>query len=237
MYTIGELKEFFKKDFSLVEPIKSDLLPQDIVEVICSTPGLKVIPSKEGNFSTVFNENDLNDWGKNNDFFPFHLDGGYYAEVPKFVILYCAVPSESGGETFFCEGETVVNKLLGRYDEEFLYSLNVTYISPNKKQYVKPLIRKTHTEQQLNWYSSLYIQPDCIKLPDRYRRRLTTNIAQLILDIERTMYDSIFLEHKWEKHDLLLFNNQLLLHGRNKIPEGSRRTLYRIWCDHPDFAL
>ena len=231
------LKLILNKKFNLLKVLNlPNLQEKDIVEVIESIPEFCIVNSREGKSSRVENKNDTKDWGKNNDFFPFHLDGGYYSKIPKYAILYCAGPSEKGGETFFTESSYVINKLVQKYDNNFLDSLNIVYMSPDKKKYKKPLIEKVELGSQLNWYSSLYIEPDINKLPDDRRRLFTKFINELIMDIENLLREGICLKHSWSEGDLVLFNNQLLLHGREKILDNnSNRLLYRIWFDEGNF--
>jgi alpha-ketoglutarate-dependent taurine dioxygenase len=47
---------------------------------------------------------------------------------------------------------------------------------------------------------------------------------------------NIVYEHQWKPGDLVVFDNQRLLHGRNKIIEGyANRLLYRMFFDQSEF--
>jgi alpha-ketoglutarate-dependent taurine dioxygenase len=217
--------------------ILSESLTSDcIINTIDSNSEFRVVKSAEGKLSTVENMNNINDWGKNNALFPFHLDGAYYPTVPRYAILYCIRPSLEGGNTFFTKAESVIDKLESKYDSNFLKSLYIIYVSPEKKKYKKPLIEEVENGKQLNWYSSLYIEPDPQSLSSNNRRILTQLLGEFINDVEHYLKENVIYSHKWKKNDLVLFNNQLLLHGRDKITDiNNNRLLYRIWFDTKDF--
>ena len=169
------------------EPLTSDC----IINEIDSTTEFKVIKSAEGKLSTVENMNNISDWGKNNASFPFHLDGAYYPKVPKYVILYCVRPSLDGGNTFFSKAASVIERLESKYDSNFLKSLYIIYVSSEKKKYKKPLIEEVENGKQLNWYSSLYIEPDPDSLSGNNRRIFTQRLGEFIKDVEQYLKENV----------------------------------------------
>lgn len=207
----------------------------DMVNEIDSSANYRVIKSAEGKLSTVEDNNNIKDWGKNNSPFPFHLDGGYYIKVPQYVILYCVRPSPSGGNTFFSKSEDVIKLLENKYDHNLLTSINIVWISSDRKRYKRSLIENVEGGRQLNWFSSLYLEADATSISDSNRRFLTRHLTELLQDIEIYLKQCITLNHKWQEGDLLLFNNQLHLHGRDTIPSKSDRLLYRVWLDRKTF--
>ena len=46
-----------------------------------------------------------------------------------------------------------------------------------------------------------------------------------ILDHIQQNIEKIVYEHKWEKGDLLILDNHIYLHGRNKVTDDQRRIL------------
>jgi gamma-butyrobetaine dioxygenase/trimethyllysine dioxygenase len=206
------------------------LSAEDIVQIIESS-NFRVIPSKDGAVGTVENRNIEENWDKNGNAFDFHLDGPYYDKPPRYVILYCVRPSERGGETFISDSRAVIDRLYTKYDRNLLDSMNIVYVSSDKKKYRKPLIEGV----QLNWFTSMYFEPNLDTISDRNRQNFRRHVSELSADIEKWLTEEIILTHTWKTGDLLLFDNLATLHGRNQV--FGDRMLYRIWFDRPDFSM
>lgn len=230
------LKEIQNGSFNLIESINLLATDEELVHQIEGVEGYCVVKNTEGKVSLVEDKGDNKYWGKNNTPMPFHLDGAYYPKVPRYALLYCVRSSDQGGNTVFTEAAKVIDRLYEKYDSNLLESINIIYMGTDRKKYRRPLIEFLPTgEKFLNWYSSLYIEPDLLNLSDENRRLFTRNTSELVSDIEKWLEENVMHDHEWKVGDLIVFDNCLTLHSRREMAIGGNRLLYRIWFDKEGF--
>ncbi len=231
------LKEIEEGSFSLIKAVNVQASSEDLVRQIEDATSYGVVNNTEGKVSLVEDKGDVKYWGKNNTPMPFHLDGAYYPKIPRYALLYCVRSSDQGGNTVFAEAAKVIDKLYRKYDANLLESITVIYMGTDRKKYRRPLLEETESGNKfLNWYSSIYIEPDMRKISDENRRLFTRNTSELILDIEKYLEESIVHDQEWKEGDLVVFDNRLLLHSRREMAVGGNRLLYRIWFDTEGFV-
>lgn len=215
---------------NLLEHINLQITGQKIISIIEKSAEFKVIHSRDGKLGTVENKCQMNNWDKNNNAFDFHFDGPYYKILPRYVILYCVKPASLGGDTYFTNSQNIIKDLKSKYDLKLLTSINTIYMSSDRYKYSRPLIETINNQEHLNWFTSLYLEPNISLLTDYQRQHFQKISYELITDIQKLLHKHIIKVHKWKHGDLLLCDNLNTLHGRTEIITGGR-LLYRIWFD------
>lgn len=197
------------------------------------------VPSHEGEVDEIHDEGNLSDFGKHSAAFSFHVDGGYYPYVPHYFVLYCVSASLSGGNTVFSDSKKVIDRLYQKYDQNFLDSMKIMYMSRGNSLYERFLIEVSHDGsnlKRLNWYSSAYFLPDLSKLSIQNRKNYTNLLGEFLKDIKKYLEEAIVLDHQWQAGQGIVADNRRLLHGR-KAFQGGSRLLYRMMIDNVGFDL
>lgn len=166
-----------------------------------------------------------------------HWDGAFVKEKPKLQIFQCleSVEIENGGETIFVDTEKVIDKAT-ESDKEKWKKIVVNYMTEKKAHYGgeirEPLISKhpitskarirfiePFNEDNMD-VNPLFLQVDnCNGESDEgFLREFTSRLYD----------DDVMYGHAWKKGDLLISDNEALLHGRHKFSRRSARHLQRI---------
>jgi hypothetical protein len=160
--------------------------------------------SKQNNFFTSIANSNLA--------FPLHTDCADFELIPNCIGLLCVEPAkeEQGINSFMC-----LNNLIGQLSKNEIQELL------NKKWKFRNQWRSILNVDNFN-YKICY---------DRITMESFQNISEN--EMEKLNYlDKLFENHSFkirlEKGDLILFRNDLMLHGRDKIDIDSKRLIKRI---------
>ena len=146
----------------------------------------------------------------------FHNDAYDYARVPRYVALYCEQSARSGGRTMTTEVAPAVN-LLGSQAWHFLRTAQVEFKTAPARYFDTP---GTGVRATILAGSAL---------------RFSVNYLETVLPLDSHRHIHDFRDcltrytqvHELRSGDVLVFDNQRLLHAREAFT-GPRR-LYRFW--------
>ncbi|MFL6335322.1 MAG: TauD/TfdA family dioxygenase [Pyrinomonadaceae bacterium] len=164
---------------------------------------------------------------------PFHWDGAFIGRVPRYIIFQCeaAPPEGAGGETLFCDTRRLleratpeVREVWGRvtvtYTTEKVVHYGGTFTSPLLASHPisgEPVMRYAEPVEDLN-----PVRSEVRGLPAGAR-------AAFLLDMRRRLRDpAVCYAHRWRDGDILMADNQALLHGRRAFAESAPRHIRRV---------
>lgn len=167
---------------------------------------------------------------------PFHWDGAFAKAAPRFFLFQCvqAPPADGGGETVFSDTTEVVR----RADDELRRrweSVSVTYRTDKLAYYggqvTAPLLaRHSETGEAIMRYGEPLD-------PERYQNPVFLTVSGVaaqdagpfMADLRDRLHDpAVCYAHSWRDGDIVVVDNQALLHGRNAFRGDSSRHLQRI---------
>lgn len=166
---------------------------------------------------------------------PFHWDGAFARANPRFFLFQCRrAPVGGGGETVFSDttevirraGEDVVRRWAG---------VEVTYRTEKLKHYggevTAPLLAvHSQTGETVIRYNepldpARYLNP----LDVHVSGMSTEDEAPFLADLSARLHDPrVCYAHEWQDGDIVVVDNQALLHGRNAFRGDPTRHLQRI---------
>ena len=167
---------------------------------------------------------------------PFHWDGAFAHATPRFFLFQCVrAPQEGGGgETVFSDTTEVIRRAGTDLAERWART-DVTYRTDKLRHYggetTAPLLA-THSvtgETTMRYNEPLD--------PDRYLNPVWTTVdglpeaeaAPFLADLSTRLHDpEVCYAHEWRAGDIVVVDNQALLHGRNAFRGNSSRHLQRI---------
>ena len=150
-------------------------------------------------------------YANSNLFFPVHTDGSDFETPPKYVAMFCVRPSEEGGESLFVS----LADLIANLPDALLDTLTTKQWRFNTID--RPIITQTPAGPTI-----------C------YNRLMMESYAELpqqeldILDQLDRMCDQLTFRVKLKENDLIVFRNDLFLHGRTDFPLYANRLLKRV---------
>jgi alpha-ketoglutarate-dependent taurine dioxygenase len=166
-----------------------------------------------------------------------HWDGAFVKEKPKLQIFQCleSVEPENGGETIFVDTEKVLNKATD-VEKEKWNKIVVNYKTEKKAHYggeiSEPLISK---HPGTNKARIRFIEPfneDNMDVNPLFLQVDNCNDESeevFLREFTSKLYDNdVMYGHAWKKGDLLISDNNALLHGRHKFSRRSERHLQRV---------
>jgi alpha-ketoglutarate-dependent taurine dioxygenase len=167
---------------------------------------------------------------------PFHWDGAFAGRTPRFFLFQCvrAPAAGGGGETVFSDTTEVISQagdeLLRRWEQ-----VEITYRTDKVEHYggqtTAPLL-STHPTTGAPVLR--YAEP---LDPSRYRNPLFLTLSGVAAeDAEPLMADlsdrlrrpDVCYHHQWCDGDIVVVDNNALLHGRNAFHGDASRHLQRI---------
>lgn len=168
---------------------------------------------------------------------PLHWDGAFLPRAPRLLMFHCveAPPPGSGGETLFVDTARLWRGLPERLQAEWR-GLRVEGATDRLAHYggrfaVDLLAHHPLTGEPVLRYAEPVddLNPVQIRLPGLSPQRAARRMAE----IRRRLYaPDVLLAHRWEAGDLLIADNDRLLHGRRTFtaPDGQRppRHLRRV---------
>lgn len=146
---------------------------------------------------------------------------------PKYLVLWCVSPAHcGGGQTMLYDTDKYFNDL-DPADLEYLKSTKVTYnASSGIQKSIQLSARHTVLTDIENSRSLVRFSRNCMDHGGDDRMEA---LAQGLVDtFERDHFDI-----SWNKNDLLIWDNQRMLHNRSAFADRSRE-LHRLWMSNPD---
>ncbi|HYQ70211.1 TauD/TfdA dioxygenase family protein [Actinophytocola sp.] len=167
---------------------------------------------------------------------PFHWDGAFARATPRFFLFQCvrAPAAGGGGETVFSDTTEVIRRAGADLVERWSRT-EITYRTEKLKHYggetTAPLLGKhSVTGETIMRYNEPLD-------PDHYLNPVWTTVdglsdaeaAPFLADLSTRLHDpDVCYAHEWRDGDIVVVDNQALLHGRNAFRGSSSRHLQRI---------
>ena len=141
---------------------------------------------------------------------PFHNDGMFRSEPPRYLILYCQIPSSRGGVTLFARGDKVVARLdqkARRILTVFSFRIQLGSLKASRR-----LVQK-HPRDGMPVL--LFGDPD-ISANLQISCSGKVQVSRILRVLRASLADPqvVCYRHSWKRHDLLVFDNFKLLHAR-----------------------
>ncbi len=215
----ANIKEDLQQGYPLV--IKNFPLSDEELQLFISRLGTALNERRNNNGKSVFDvtivrhNNFFTSIANSNLAFPLHTDCADFDTIPNTIALLCVEPDEKGqGTNTFMLLSSLLNHLTEDEKQKML----------GKKWKFGNQLRSILSFEDGN-YALCY---DRITM-ESFSRLEATEIDELNkLD---QLFKSLSFEIKLEKGDLILFRNDLMLHGRDKIHTDSKRWIKRIRFD------
>jgi alpha-ketoglutarate-dependent taurine dioxygenase len=162
---------------------------------------------------------------------PLHWDGFFNVE-PRLLVFHCVEAPQVGGATLFVDAAKVLD-LADDGRKEAWHRIELTYMTEKKAHYggvaTLPLVRRhprtgrptlRYAEPVATALNPLTVTCDQLGFED---------LAVLFEDLRSRLYDQrVCYEHAWRNGDVVIADNQALLHGRTAIGGGGARSLRRV---------
>ena len=164
---------------------------------------------------------------------PFHWDGAFIGRVPRYIFFHCdeAPPFGSGGETLFSDTTLILNsadpelitewtKTNVRYSTEKIVHYGGTFTSP---------VLATHPEtgQMVIRFAEPVVDLNPVDLV--IDGMTTARQSAFIADMHKRLHASdVCYRHQWQAGDLVIADNNALLHGRRRFEPNAARRIRRV---------
>lgn len=198
--------------------LKNVPLNDDILSSIVSHLGIPITELRNNNNKDVFDVKVFKNQGlfrsiaNSNLDFPLHTDCADFKETPNVIGLLCVNPApKNQGISTFAFVSDIVKKL--NFD-------TITVLLEEKwafKNYFKPIL--TQKKEQFRICYDRITMESYTELKEEKVKKL---------DLLDTIFKKCTLELKLESGDLILFRNDLLLHGRTGFEITSNRLFKRV---------
>lgn len=193
----------------------------------------------EWNFGKVFDlyvDKNPTNYLVTNSRVTFHWDGAFIDSPPNFDLFQCIKSPKdlSGGETLFANTNLLWNDLT-REEREKWKQIEITYTTSSISAHyggtiIEPLVSKhpltgesrlrfgEPLDDDVQHLTSLNMKVHGIDEPELFINKLT-----------RMLYQECYCySHEWEDRDIVIFDNNTLLHARNKFSQNSPRHIQRV---------
>lgn len=179
----------------------------------------------------------------------YHSDGVSCLDenrIPKYLFFYAkSWPQNSGGEFKISYTPNIIKKIPQKYTDILLsQKLQFLNYAGTDKKFIKPAgvrgnvvsfekyaLRKIHGEYKLDLFLPIDKITEDIKWEYLMKfEKLSLNASLDILNDIKIIAKDVDCEKTFEfnDNDILVFNNNLFLHGRKKFTKKINRKLYRI---------
>ncbi|MDG4794571.1 TauD/TfdA family dioxygenase [Micromonospora sp. WMMD1082] len=167
---------------------------------------------------------------------PFHWDGAFAKQAPRYFLFQCvqAPPVGGGGETVFSDTTEVIRRAGDDLRRDW-GSVDVTYRTDKLAYYggqVTASLLATHSEtgETIMRYGepldpAVYQNPVFLTVDGVAPQ----DADAFMTDLRDRLHDAeVCYHHEWRDGDIVIVDNQALLHGRNAFRGDSSRHLQRI---------
>lgn len=165
---------------------------------------------------------------------PFHWDGAFAEQVPRFFVFQCRQGEGAGGETVFSDSVQVYKDAPS--DLKALWAdTTISYRTDKLAHYggmaswpllgVHPTTGETTLRYAEPLDPSQYLNPLYLTLDG-----ISTEDAVYVMeDLRERLHDRQYCyDHEWVTGDIVIVDNHALLHGRNAFSGSGARHLQRI---------
>ena len=160
-----------------------------------------------------------------------HTDGSFNETPPNIIILQSVIPSEEGGESQLLSSKLIFERLFQEDQSALscLFKPNAFSIMRDNQSITRSVFRyvdeKVYTVFRANGTAKVFV-------PEKYY--MSFQLMKSMASDPKNI-----LKFKLKSHQMLVLDNTSVLHGRSAFPEGSNRTLNRVFLDGalPDSEL
>jgi alpha-ketoglutarate-dependent taurine dioxygenase len=164
---------------------------------------------------------------------PFHWDGAFVGRIPHYIFFHCDVapPVHSGGETLFCDTLRLLDQAPLEEQEKWA-RITITYSTQKVVHYggsftSSMIVRHPTSGEKILRFAEPVEDLNPVRLEIK---GIATGQRDLFLqDLRRRLYSAnVCLTHQWLTGDILLADNQRLLHGRRAFAATAWRQIRRV---------
>jgi alpha-ketoglutarate-dependent taurine dioxygenase len=167
---------------------------------------------------------------------PFHWDGAFAHADPRFFMFQCpkAPQPGGGGETVFSD----VTEVLRRAGDDLVArwaATEITYRTEKLRHYGGDITRPLLAKHSVTGETTMrYNEP---LDPEKYLNPLEVIVKGMseedskpfLVDLRDRLHDpEVCYAHEWRDGDIVVVDNEALLHGRNAFRGNSSRHLQRV---------
>jgi alpha-ketoglutarate-dependent taurine dioxygenase len=207
----------------------SSLTESELLSALrASTLGLT--ESSDGNYSIVRDQESHLDFSQKGGFFDLHQDGLGHHNVPDVGILFCVNPGKGTNPTIFCDTLEIIRRLTeDEHTLETMNGLQFVYIDKSGREQIHPFLAMHDLTGEPFLYlgSRGYLRQRSVDQAPSIR-----DISNLLNRIFELADNATFLEHYWQKGNLIIWDNHRLLHGRGCQTRDRDRRLIRFLLNH-----
>ena len=161
---------------------------------------------------------------------PLHWDGAFANETPRWLIFQCIeADDDKGGETLFADTQKALAAIAPGQQKE--WSKTIT-LSTQKKAYYGGTVKREMVIKHPATSESIlrFAEPvDDLNPVSVVIGNNSSDGHKIIEEISAHLRKPEFmLEHRWQKGDVVIADNDTLLHGRSAFAANSKGTR-RIW--------
>ncbi len=166
-----------------------------------------------------------------------HWDGAYLADVPRFSIFQCLTSSidAEGGETIFTDTVKFLEQA-SPDDRKMWKKTSISYSTQKVAHFggavTVPLVGvHPYTGKGIVRFIEPFNEDnmDVNPVHVNVENMEPTEQEAFLKDFTRRLYSPKFMyQHRWQKGDFLIADNNALLHGRSKLRQNISRHLQRI---------
>jgi len=165
---------------------------------------------------------------------PLHWDGAFLEAVPSFQFFSCeeAPPSDSGGQTVFCDTTRVLARASAA-TRQLWEQISVTYRTKKVAHYggqvTFPLVARHPFTGEATLRFAEPAETDLNPMWIEVHGLPPDEHAGFLRDLRERLYDpAVCLAHTWKPGDVVVTDNHALLHGRRAYTDPGRRHLRRV---------
>ena len=193
-----------------------------------------IIPSADGDISTVYESGDSTDYSRQSGNFDLHKDGLYCTTPPDFVLLFCAEAGRGDSPTVVIDTRPIVRRIEERPELRVLKYAELVYRGKDGNEHPRRLVEPHPLTGWpiLNLGARAYVRP--LKGESNEVVPTLREITRAMNEVFRLLDDAKVLRHFWKKDDFLLIDNHTFVHGREAKSVDHQRKLLRVWLSVRD---
>ena len=160
---------------------------------------------------------------QSNDYIPPHNECAYTADPPRYLLLHCRENSVTGGDFYVVDSALVIQQLPQAIVALLYHMTFKVTLMPDNPATLSLLhqgehgyyLQYTSIGHSNDWQTNQYYQPE----PPFYQ-----DYEQALPVLHQHLNHASFrLSHTWQQGDLLIIDNQRLMHGRDAFIGHGRR--------------
>jgi alpha-ketoglutarate-dependent taurine dioxygenase/4-hydroxybenzoate polyprenyltransferase len=164
---------------------------------------------------------------------PLHWDGAFASECPRLLVFRCIEAGSGGGETVFFDTTRLLEQATDAEKQE--WAGDVKLKTERKAYYGGTVVRKMIEPHPIDARPTLrFAEPVADLNPVEVEilggqfyppgARPKSSVEDLCKELRRPEFR---YEHVWQEGDILIADNDALLHGRNAFENASGRRIWR----------